>query len=50
MKAYVMTTGASFAMLLQIHAWRLAVEGAQILADPYFWLSALVAAGLRLWA
>ena len=37
-------------ILLQIHAWRLAVEGAQILADPYFWLSALVAAGLRLWA
>lgn len=50
MKAYVMTTGAAFALLVLIHAWRLVVEGVQILADPFYWISTLMAAGLSLWA
>ncbi|HEY6222173.1 MAG TPA: hypothetical protein VIW26_00170 [Gemmatimonadales bacterium] len=50
MKAYLITTGTVFAVLVVLHVWRLVVEGGHLLADPFFWLITLVAAGLSVWA
>jgi hypothetical protein len=50
MKAYVLTTGAVFGMIVLAHIWRVALEGPQLAKDPFYILITLVAAGLCLWA
>jgi len=50
MKAYLITTGTVFGLLVVLHVWRLIEEGGHLVSDPFFWLITLVAAGLSVWA
>jgi hypothetical protein len=49
MKAYVMTTGSVFGLLLAAHIWRVVEEG-HLARDPMFILTTAVAAVLCVWA
>ena len=49
MKAYVVTTGAVFALLTAVHVWRMLVER-NLLAEPWFLLITAATALLALWA
>ena len=50
MKAYIITTGVVFALLVVAHIWRAIAEGPQLLYDPWFILITLAAAVLFVWA
>lgn len=50
MRAYVLTTALVFALILAGHVWRVAAEGMQVLCDPVFAISTLLAIGLVGWA
>jgi hypothetical protein len=50
MKAYLITTGTVFALIVLGHGWRVAVEGVQVARDPVFVLLTFVTAGLSVWA
>lgn len=50
MRAYVMTTGAVFALLTLAHAWRVVVEGARVATGPVFVMLSVAAAARALWA
>ena len=50
MKAYVMTTGSLFALIVVAHVWRAVEEGAHLATDPFYVLLTLAAAALALWA
>ena len=50
MKAYVVTTGALFGLLVVAHVWRALAEGPRIATDPWFILITALAGGLCLWA
>jgi hypothetical protein len=50
MRAYVITTGILFAVLVAVHALRAIEEGPQLLKEPPFILTTLAAAVLFVWA
>jgi hypothetical protein len=50
MKAYVMTTGAVFGLLVVAHVWRVIEEGVALAKDPIYILITIAAAALCLWA
>jgi hypothetical protein len=50
MRAYVMTTGAIFGLLVVAHIWRMIEENAQLATDPAYLAITFVAAALCLWA
>jgi len=50
MKAYVMTTGAFFGLLVVVHLWRVFEEGPGLAKDPWYILITVAAAALGLWA
>lgn len=50
MKAYVITTGAVFALLTLAHVWRVIEEGTHLATDPWYVLITIAAAVLSLWA
>jgi len=50
MKAYVITTGAVFALLTLGHLLRIIVEGPHLAKDPVWVLITVAAAALCLWA
>ena len=50
MRAYVVTTGVIFGLLVVAHVWRAVVEGPHLATDPWYILITLAAAGLCLWA
>jgi hypothetical protein len=50
MKAYVMTTGAVFGLIVVAHIWRVAEEGLALAKDPLYIALTLAAAGLCFWA
>jgi hypothetical protein len=50
MKAYVMTSGGIFALLVLAHIARVFLEGPRVLSDPWFVLFTVLAAALSLWA
>ena len=50
MKAYVITTGAVFALLTLAHLLRIIVEWPHLARDPLFLLITVAAGGLSLWA
>lgn len=50
MKAYVITTGTVFSLLLLSHVWRVIEEGLFRAADPLFAFTTLVSAALCIWA
>ena len=50
MKAYVITTGTVFGLLVAAHVARFFAEGWQLATNPWFMLMTVVPAGLCLWA
>jgi hypothetical protein len=50
MKAYLITTGAVFALLVIMHILRLATESTRFLMDPIFMLFTVGSAALAIWA
>ena len=50
MRAYVMTTGTLFGLLVLAHVWRMIEESPALATDPWYILITLVAAGLAVWA
>jgi len=50
MKAYVMTTGAIFGLLVVAHIWRVIAERPGLAKDPAYILITVAAAVLCLWA
>lgn len=49
MRAYLLTTGTLFALIVLLHAWRMAIERG-LLRDPWYWLITAVAAALSVWS
>lgn len=50
MRAYVITTGVVFGLIVVAHAWRIVVESRALARDPSFIVITLLAAALSLWA
>jgi hypothetical protein len=50
MKAYVVTTGSLFGLIVAAHVWRALEEGPHLAAEPFFILMTAAAAALCLWA
>ena len=50
MKLYVVTTGATFALLVLAHIARVIAEGGRPLTEPVFVISTLVSLALCVWA
>ena len=50
MKAYVMTTGTVFGLIVVAHIWRGIAEGLALAANPVYILTTLAAAALTLWS
>jgi hypothetical protein len=50
MRAYVITTGIAFAVLVVLHILRAIEEGPQLLKEPPFIITTALAAALFVWA
>ena len=50
MKAYVMTSGAIFALVAIAHVLRVTAEGAHLAGEPFFVLTTLASVGMSVWA
>jgi hypothetical protein len=50
MKAYVITTGAVFGLLVLAHIWRAIEEGPALAKNPFYIVITLAAAALCFWA
>jgi uncharacterized membrane protein YqjE len=50
MKAYVITTGSAFGLLVVAHVWRMIEEGPRLARDPVFVVFTIVSAVFCLWA
>ena len=50
MRAYVITTGVVFAVVVVAHILRLIEEGSQLMKQPPFILTTLAGAALFVWA
>jgi len=50
MKAYVMTTGTVFGLLVLAHIWRMIEEGPGLAKDPWYVLTTITGAALCFWA
>ena len=50
MKAYLITTGAVFGLIVLAHFARVVAEGAHLATDPLFALLTVAAAALSFWA
>jgi uncharacterized membrane protein len=49
MRAYVLTSGSIFGVIVLAHIWRIFLEP-HVLREPFWVLITLAAAGLTLWA
>jgi hypothetical protein len=50
MKAYLITTGTVFALIIAAHIARVFAEGAHLLKEPTFILTTVLSAALVVWA
>jgi hypothetical protein len=50
MKAYLITTGVVFGLIVVAHLCRVFAEGSKLLMDPLFLLLTFAAAALSFWA
>ena len=50
MKAYLITTGTVFGLIVVAHIWRAFVEGAHLATDPVFVILTLLSTALSIWA
>jgi hypothetical protein len=49
-KAYVITTGSLFALIVAAHIWRAAAEGWGPLKSPFFLVTTTLAVAIVIWA
>jgi len=50
MKAYVVTTGTVFGLIVVAHVWRVLAEGPALARDPFYILVTIAAVILSVWA
>lgn len=50
MKAYVITTGSLFGLLVLVHVWRAVEEGPQLATRPEYVAVTALAAAMSFWA
>jgi len=50
MRAYVLTTGVIFGLIVLAHVWRVAAESPLLARDPFFAIVTLFCAALCVWA
>lgn len=50
MRAYVITSGVIFALLVLAHLARIAIDGPGVLSDVFFVVATLIAGALAVWA
>ena len=50
MRAYVITSGTIFGLLVAAHVLRIFAEGSRVARDPWYVLSTVIAAALCVWA
>jgi hypothetical protein len=50
MRAYVLTSGVIFGLLVLAHVLRVVAEGSHVVRDPFFAVTTLIAASLAGWA
>jgi hypothetical protein len=50
MRAYLLTTGAIFALIVLAHVARVVDEGPGLAGDPFFVVMTVAAAALSVWA
>jgi len=50
MKAFLLTTGIAFGLIVVAHIWRVITESSSLARDPWFILLTLVAAAMSAWA
>ncbi len=50
MRAYVITTGSVFGLLVIAHVWRVIEEGIHLARDPFYILVTIAAAAVCVWA
>lgn len=50
MKAYILTTGVIFALIVVAHVLRIMAEGSKLLLQPVFALTSILSVALALWA
>ncbi|HKN84319.1 MAG TPA: hypothetical protein VJW17_12815 [Pyrinomonadaceae bacterium] len=50
MKAYLLTTGVIFALLVLMHVLRLILESTRFLSDPFFIGLTLLSASMAVWS
>ena len=50
MKAYVVTSGAIFGLIMLAHLLRIVAEGSHVARDPWFVLLTVAAGSLSFWA
>jgi hypothetical protein len=50
MKAYLMTSGAIFGLLVVAHFLRIVAEGPEVARDPWFLLTTFISGALCFWA
>lgn len=50
MRAYLITSGILFFLILIAHGMRVAVEGTRLVAEPSFLATSALAAGMCAWA
>jgi hypothetical protein len=50
MKAYLITTGVVFALLVVAHVWRVVTESRHLATEPDFIVITLAAAAMSVWA
>jgi hypothetical protein len=49
MKAFLVTAGTIFTLVVVVHLYRITLEP-NLVRDPWFWLITALSAGLGLWA
>jgi hypothetical protein len=50
MRAYLITTGTVFGLIVLAHIWRVFAEGLRLATDPVFILLTVAAGALSFWA
>ena len=50
MRAYIITTGIVFALLVVMHVWRVIAESHALVSDPHFLILTVLSAALSIWA
>lgn len=50
MRAYIITTGIVFALLVVMHVWRVVAESHALVSDPHFLILTVVSGALSIWA